>query len=73
MQVTKRRESLLQVLRILWVQDGYGLFWKGLTARLSYSCLYSFFIIFGYEAVKKFSLKEEYQKMLYPLEYQPAN
>ena len=68
MQVTKTKESALQALKILWEQDGYRLFWKGLTARLSYSCFYSFFLICGYETVKKSSLKEEYQKCLYPIE-----
>ena len=60
MQVTKHRESAVSVLKHLWGEDGYRLFYKGLTARLSYSCFYSFFIILGYETVKKNSLKEEY-------------
>ena len=68
MQVTKNRESSLYVLRVLWEQDSYRLFWKGLTARLSYSCFYSFFIILGYETAKRYSLKEEYQQILYPIE-----
>lgn len=60
MQVTKQRESSIKVLKILWAEDNYKLFYKGLTARLSYSCFYSFLIILGYETVKKLSLKEEY-------------
>ena len=60
MQVTKQRESSITVLKILWAEDNYKLFYKGLTARLSYSCFYSFLIILGYETVKKLSLKEEY-------------
>jgi len=60
MQVTKHRESAMSVLKHLWSEDGYRLFYKGLTARLSYSCFYSFFIILGYETVKKNSLKDEY-------------
>jgi solute carrier family 25, member 44 len=67
MQVQRQRESAFYVLKDLWNQDGYRLFYRGLTARLSYSCLYSLFIIFGYETVKKASLKEEYQQILYPI------
>ena len=50
----------IKVLKLLWAEDSYKLFYKGLTARLSYSCFYSFLIILGYETVKKLSLKDEY-------------
>lgn len=60
MQVTKRPESALKVIKRIWAEDGYKLFYKGLTARLSYSCFYSLLIILGYETVKKYSLKNEY-------------
>jgi len=61
MQLTKQRETSLQVLKILWTEERWNLFYKGLTARLSYSCFYSTFIVLGYETVKKLSLKEEYR------------
>lgn len=60
MQLTKRRHTSIQVLRLVWQEERWKMFWKGLTARLSYSCFYSFFIILGYETVKKASLKKEY-------------
>ena len=60
MQVTMKKESAMRVLNRLWAEDRWGLFHKGLTARLSYSCFYSVFIILGYETVKKASLKQEY-------------
>jgi solute carrier family 25 protein 44 len=60
MQVQLKRQSALECLKTLWKEDNYRLFYRGLTARLSYSCLYSFFIILGYETVKKHTLKEEY-------------
>lgn len=66
--MNKKRESSLQVLKNLWKEDGYRLFYRGLTARLSYSCLYSILITLGYETTKKHSLKEEYQEILYPIE-----
>lgn len=67
-QVTMKKESFSTVVRDLWEQDGSRLFVRGLTARLSYSCLYSFFIILGYETVKKASLKEEYQEFFYSID-----
>lgn len=48
----------------LWQQEGLNLLFKGLTARLMHSSFYSFFIILGYETVKRNSLKEEYQNRL---------
>jgi solute carrier family 25 protein 44 len=45
----------------LWQEERFNVFRKGLTARLSHSCIYSLFIIFGYETVKRISLKEEYR------------
>lgn len=60
MQLNKEKTSSVKVLKILWAEDRWRLFYKGITARLAYSCFYSFFIILGYETVKKISLKEEY-------------
>lgn len=60
MQLTKEKTSANQILKTLWMEERWNLFVKGLTARLSYSCFYSFFIILGYETVKKASLKNEY-------------
>lgn len=48
-------------MRELWQEERFRVFTKGLTARLSHSCVYSLFIIFGYETVKRISLKEEYK------------
>ena len=66
-QLSKERQSSLLVLRKLWHQEGYRLFYKGLTARLSYSAFYSVFIICGYETVKRLSLKPEYKHIFYSL------
>ncbi len=59
-KISKKKESAFKVLKILWNEEKWKLFYKGLTARLSYSCFYSFFIILGYETAKKTSLKQEY-------------
>jgi solute carrier family 25 protein 44 len=48
-------------MKELWQEERLNIFKKGLTARLSHSCVYSLFIIFGYETVKRISLKEEYK------------
>jgi solute carrier family 25 protein 44 len=48
----------------LWQEERFGVFTKGLTARLSHSCMFSLFIIFGYETVKRISLKEEYKEQM---------
>lgn len=60
-QVEKERRRFVSILRELWQQEGLAVFTKGLTARLSHSCVYSLFIIFGYETVKRISLKEQYR------------
>lgn len=61
MQLMRQKESSIKILRTLWREERWGLFYKGLTARLSYSCFYSLFVILGYETVKKYSLKDEYR------------
>jgi solute carrier family 25, member 44 len=60
-QVEQERRRVLPIMRELWQQEGVNIFTKGLTARLSHSCVYSLFIIFGYETVKRISLKDEYK------------
>ena len=60
-QVGQERRRITQIISELWQEERFNIFTKGLTARLSHSCVYSLFIIFGYETVKRFSLKEEYK------------
>ncbi|ELU18696.1 hypothetical protein CAPTEDRAFT_147210 [Capitella teleta] len=52
------------VARSLWKEEGMWIFTKGLSARLVSSISFSFFIILGYETVKRWSLKEEYKHMV---------
>jgi solute carrier family 25 protein 44 len=59
-KITKSKQSFFLVSKQLWEQERMNLFVKGLTARLTYSSLYSFFVMLGYETVKRYSLKEEY-------------
>lgn len=60
-QVEQERRHVTQILRELWHDERWKIFTKGLTARMSHSCIYSLFIIFGYETVKRVSLKDEYK------------
>ena len=60
-QVEQERRRVPQIMKELWQEERLNIFKKGLTARLSHSCVYSLFIIFGYETVKRLSLKEEYK------------
>ena len=48
----------------LWREERLWIFTKGLTARLVSSITFSFFIILGYETVKRWSLKDEYKHMV---------
>ncbi|CAF0897293.1 unnamed protein product [Adineta ricciae] len=63
-QVEQERRRVAQIMYELWQEERFGVFTKGLTARLSHSCVYSLFIIFGYETVKRISLKEEYRGLV---------
>jgi solute carrier family 25 protein 44 len=63
MQISKDRQSYVEIVNLVWQQERFNLFFKGLTARLTHSMLYSFFIMLGYESVKKMSLKDEYKEL----------
>ena len=61
-QVEGKRRKVYHIMKELWQEERFNIFKKGLTARLSHACVYSLFIIFGYETVKRISLKEEYKQ-----------
>ena len=56
-----QRIPFFKALKTLWIQDGIHLLYKGLSARLPQSMISSAFVAFGYETVKRFSLKDEYK------------
>ncbi|CAF1073408.1 unnamed protein product, partial [Didymodactylos carnosus] len=60
-QVDKDKRPYRHIIKQLWQEERMSIFTKGLTARLTHSCIYSLFVIFGYETVKRLSLKEEYK------------
>jgi len=45
----------------LWHEEHMGIFFKGLSARLVQSLTFSFFIILGYESIKRWSLLDEFK------------
>ncbi len=60
-RVQVQRRSLPETARTLWRHERFGIFTKGLTARMTSSVIYSVAIIFGYESVKRWSVHEEYK------------
>lgn len=60
-RVQVQRRTIPDTVRILWAQEGTNVFKKGLTARMTSSCIYSLAVIFGYETVKKMCVLPEYK------------
>jgi len=51
----------VETAKTLWHEEHLGIFFKGLSARLVQSLTFSFFIILGYESIKRWSLLEEFK------------
>jgi len=51
-----------EAFRILWDEERWGIFTKGLSARLVQSACFSFSIILGYETIKRLSVHEEHKE-----------
>lgn len=51
--------SSLKVVKKLWAEERWGIFYKGLTARMMQMSANSLFIVIGYETVKKMSMKKD--------------
>jgi len=60
----QRLDSIGEAFRILWKEERFGTFTKGLSARIIMSTFYSFSIILGYESVKRMSVKEQYRQQI---------
>ncbi|PVD36374.1 hypothetical protein C0Q70_03356 [Pomacea canaliculata] len=52
---------LKETIEILWAEEGIWMLTKGLSARLVQSVTFSFFIILGYETIKRWSLLDHYK------------
>jgi solute carrier family 25 protein 44 len=55
-----QRQSYADTVRVLWYEERYNIFIKGLSARLVSSAIFSLLTITGYETVKRCSLSEDY-------------
>lgn len=60
-RVQVQRKTIPETIKILWESERFNVFNKGLTARMTSSCIYSLAVIFGYETVKKMSVLPEYK------------
>ncbi|XP_067653516.1 solute carrier family 25 member 44-like [Haliotis asinina] len=56
--------SFSNTVKILWQEERFWIVTKGLTARLVQSVMFSFFIILGYETIKRWSLLDEYKQQV---------
>ncbi|XP_013409778.1 solute carrier family 25 member 44 [Lingula anatina] len=61
LRIQTERKTYIYTARTLWKEEGMSMFYKGLSARLAHSLPFSFTIIFLYESIKKFSVKEEFK------------
>ncbi|KAK3745908.1 hypothetical protein RRG08_056717, partial [Elysia crispata] len=52
---------LRETLEILWREEGMWMATKGLSARLVQSITFSFFLMLGYESIKRWSVLDEYK------------
>lgn len=55
---------MCNAFKILWVEEGFKMFSKGLSARLVQSACFSCSIILGYETIKRVSINEEYKNYI---------
>jgi len=62
LRIQVRNTMLLTTIKDLWAEEGWHIFSKGLSARLTQSISYSFWIILFYEPIKFLCLKTEYKK-----------
>lgn len=60
-RIQVENSTFLETARTLWREEHLGIFTKGLSARFIQSVTYSFFIILGYETVKRWSVLDEYK------------
>lgn len=56
-----RPSSYSSAVKYLWKEDKWRIFNKGLSARLTQSCISSGLIVIGYETMKRFSVDEKYR------------
>lgn len=60
-----QRTSFSEAVRRLWSEEGLGIATKGLSARMSTSCISSVFVVAGYETLKRLSIKDEFKDQVH--------
>lgn len=59
-----RMPSLPRTVSLLWSEEHWGIFTKGLTARMVSSVTFSAMVVFGYETVKRLSISQQYRDQI---------
>ncbi|XP_037088381.1 solute carrier family 25 member 44-like [Pollicipes pollicipes] len=60
----QRVSSLPETVQALWAEERWGIFTKGLSARLVSSITFSFMVVLGYESVKRLSINDELKPLV---------
>lgn len=60
----QRLPSLFKTFSILWGEEGYKVFTKGLSARMAQSGVFSTCIILGYESIKRLSISDDFRDLV---------
>lgn len=60
----QRLDSISLAFKELWAEEHLRMFFKGLSARLVQSAVFSFSIILGYETIKRISINEQYKHLV---------
>lgn len=60
----QRLDSINLAFRMLWTEEHLHMFFKGLSARLVQSAVFSFSIILGYETIKRVAINDQYKHLV---------
>lgn len=60
----QRLESYSRAVKQLWNEENLYFFYKGLSARLSQTCISSALIAIGYETLKRLSIRDEFKEQV---------
>ncbi|KAJ6637879.1 Solute carrier family 25 member 44 [Pseudolycoriella hygida] len=60
----QRLDSMRSAFTELWAEEKLRMFFKGLSARLVQSAVFSFSIILGYETIKRISIDDQYKHLV---------
>lgn len=57
-------DSYCAAFNKIWFEEGISFFSKGLTARVIQSFFSSFFVVLGYETLKRWSVYDQYKDQI---------